>query len=67
MDSIPAEVVPGLFIGSVGSALSKKSLAQCQISDILSVMDKIRPFYAGVFTNEKNKKKSKRIIKKKKA
>jgi protein-tyrosine phosphatase len=44
-DGRPQEIVPGLYLGSVGAALSKKILLELQITDVLSVMDKMKtPF-----------------------
>ena len=48
-DSVPVEVIPGLFLGSVGAALSRKSLKENQISHIVSVIDNMKPFFPEVF------------------
>jgi len=44
-DGRPSEIIPGLYLGSVGSALSKKILLELEITHVLSVMDKMKtPF-----------------------
>ena len=42
-DNTPSEVVPGLFIGSIGAAMSKSKLKEVGITHILCVADSISP------------------------
>ena len=44
-DNIPAEVIPGLYIGSIGSAMSKNVLKELGITHILCVADSISPIF----------------------
>ena len=47
-DSAPNEVVPNLFIGSVGAAFSRSVLKEKGITHILCVADNIKPAYPQV-------------------
>jgi hypothetical protein len=47
-DNIPAEILPGLYIGSVGVAFNKESLQQFGITHILTCADKLKPRYPNV-------------------
>jgi len=49
-DGRPAEIVPGLYLGSVGAALSKKTLLGLGITHVLSVMDKMKTPYPNDFS-----------------
>ena len=49
-DSLPAEILPGLFLGSVGCAYNKASLEEAQITHILTVADNLQPRYRNDFT-----------------
>ena len=44
-DNIPSEVVPGLFIGSIGAAMCKNKLKEAGITHILCVADSISPIF----------------------
>lgn len=48
-DNVPNEVIPGLFIGSIGSALNKTALKDLGITHILCVADKINPAFPTEF------------------
>lgn len=47
-DKEPAEIVPGLYLGSIGAAFNKESLDKHQITHILTCADKINPRYPNV-------------------
>jgi hypothetical protein len=47
-DNIPSDVIPGLFIGSIGAAYNKESLQNNKITHILTCADKIKPRYPTV-------------------
>lgn len=49
-DNIPAEVLPGLYIGSIGAAMSKTVLQELGITHILCVADSINPIFPDDFT-----------------
>lgn len=49
-DSIPSEVTPGLYIGSIGAAMSKSVLLDIGITHILCVADSINPIFPTEFT-----------------
>lgn len=49
-DNIPSEVLPGLYIGSIGAAMSKKVLQELGITHILCVADSINPIFPDDFT-----------------
>lgn len=42
-DNIPAEILPGLYLGSIGVAFNKESLDKHGITHILTCADKIKP------------------------
>lgn len=48
-DNFPDEVIPGLFIGSIGSALNKPVLKDLGITHVLCVADKINPAFPSDF------------------
>jgi len=48
-DGRPAEILPGLYLGSVGAALSKRVLLELEITHVLSVMDKMKTPYPNDF------------------
>jgi hypothetical protein len=44
-DGRPAEILPGLFIGSIGAALNKEIIKELEITYVLSALDKMKnPF-----------------------
>ena len=49
-DNVPSEVLPGLFIGSIGAAMSKNKLIELGITHILCVADSINPIFPNDFT-----------------
>ncbi|OMJ80961.1 hypothetical protein SteCoe_18668 [Stentor coeruleus] len=49
-DNIPAEVVPGVYIGSIGAAMCKGKLKEVGITHILCVADSISPVFPEDFT-----------------
>jgi hypothetical protein len=40
-DRIPSEIIPNLFLGSIGAAFNKESLEEFGITHILTCADKI--------------------------
>ena len=48
-DSVPMEIIPGLFLGSIGAAMSKRNLQTAGITHILTVADKIQPMHPNEF------------------
>ena len=49
-DNCPSEVVPGLFIGSIGAAMSKNILIELGITHILCVAESINQIFPKDFT-----------------
>jgi len=49
-DNIPSEVLPGLYIGSIGAAMSKTVLLDIGITHILCVADCINPIFPNDFS-----------------
>lgn len=49
-DGIPSEVMPGLYIGSIGAALNKPYLLENGISHILTVADNLKNSFPDIFT-----------------
>lgn len=49
-DPIPSEVIPGLYIGSIGAALNKNFLLENQIGFILTVADNLNNSFPDLFT-----------------
>lgn len=47
-DNVPAEIIPGLYLGSVGVAFNKEALQKNQITHILTCADKIQPRFLSV-------------------
>lgn len=47
-DGVPAEVLPGLYIGSIGAALNKKNLHEAKITHILCCCDNIKSSFPNV-------------------
>jgi hypothetical protein len=47
-DSIPSEIIPGLYLGSVGCAFNKESLVKHGITHILTCADKLKPRFPEV-------------------
>lgn len=48
-DNNPSEVVPGVFIGSIGAAMSKNKLKDIGITHVLCVADSITPIFPDDF------------------
>ena len=48
-DPIPAEISPGVFIGSIGSALNKNYLLSNRITHILIAADNMNPSFPEMF------------------
>ena len=48
-DSIPTPLVPGLFLGSIGSALNQKELLNNKITHILIVANGLNQIYHEVY------------------
>jgi len=46
-DNVPAEIIPGLYIGSIGSAYNQESLKKNGITHILTIADKLKPRFLG--------------------
>ena len=40
-DSEPSEIIPNLYLGSIGAALSKKTLLRIGIKNIVTALDKM--------------------------
>lgn len=49
-DNKPIEIIPNLYLGSIGSALSKETLTQFNIKFILSALDNIKEAFPNLFT-----------------
>lgn len=49
-DNTPVEVIPGMYIGSIGSAMCKDKLQEIGITHILCVADNISPIFPEDFT-----------------
>ena len=49
-DSSPQEIIPGLFLGSIGAALSKSKLMELGITHIIAALDKTNCIYKEFFT-----------------
>jgi hypothetical protein len=49
-DNQPSEVIEGLYIGSIGAAMSKTNLKNTGITHILCVADSISPIFQDEFT-----------------
>lgn len=47
-DKVPAKIVEGVYLGSVGSAYNKDSLKEYGITHILTCADKIKPRFPDV-------------------
>lgn len=47
-DNIPSEIIPGLFLGSVGVAFNRDSLQNFGITHILTCADKLKPRFPDV-------------------
>lgn len=47
-DNMPAEIIPGLFLGSIGAALTKKSLIDLGITHILCCCDNVKAAFPNV-------------------
>lgn len=48
-DGVPIEVVENVFLGSIGAAMSKKRLQNAGITHILTIANKISPFFPEEF------------------
>lgn len=49
-DGIPSEVVPGVYIGSIGAALNKAYLQENGVTHILTVADNLKNSFPDMFT-----------------
>lgn len=49
-DREPAQIIEGLYLGSIGAAMSKDTLQNLEISHILTVADSIKPTFPELFT-----------------
>jgi len=49
-DNIPAEIIPNLFLGSLGSALSKQKLLDTNITHIVSALKDLKAPFPELFT-----------------
>ena len=49
-DNIPAEILPGVYIGSIGAAMSFNVLKSLGITHVLCVADSIKPIFPNDFT-----------------
>ena len=47
-DNVASEIIPGLYLGSVGCAFNKDSLMKTGITHILTCADKLKPRFANV-------------------
>lgn len=47
-DNLPSEVSPGVFLGSIGAALSKSTLLDHGITHVLTAAGKIKPAHPKV-------------------
>ena len=47
-DKVPSEIIPGVYLGSVGCAYSHSSLEEHKITHILTCADKIKPRFPTV-------------------
>jgi hypothetical protein len=47
-DKEPAEILPGLYLGSIGAAFNKESLEKHKITHILTCADKIQARFPNV-------------------
>jgi hypothetical protein len=47
-DGLPVEIIEGLYIGSIGCALNKKTLHNFGITDILCCCDKVKMAFPDV-------------------
>ena len=47
-DNVAAEIIPGVFLGSVGCAFNKDALIRHKITHILTCADKIHPRFPDV-------------------
>lgn len=49
-DREPAMISEGLYLGSIGAAMSKETLTRLGISHVLTVADNITPLFPALFT-----------------
>ena len=47
-DKVPSEIIPGIYLGSVGCAYNQESLREHKITHILTCADKIKPRFPEV-------------------
>ena len=47
-DKVPAEILPGVYLGSVGCAYNIDSLKEHKITHIMTCADKIKPRFEKV-------------------
>ena len=48
-DKVPAEIIENLYLGSIGSALSKKMLIELKITHVVTAMDKMKNAFDDCF------------------
>ena len=48
-DNTPSEIIPGLFLGSIGAAYNKDSLKSNGITHILTCADNLKPRFPEVY------------------
>jgi len=48
-DKVPAEIIENLYLGSIGSALSKNTLLELKITHIVTAMDKMKNAFEDSF------------------
>lgn len=53
-DGLPMEIIPNLYLGSIGAAFSKKNLQDAGITHILCVADQIKSAYPDVKSHSRN-------------
>ena len=51
-DNVPAEIIPGVYLGSIGAAYNKESLKTNGITHILTCADKLKPRFPEEFKYE---------------
>ena len=49
-DKIPNEILPGLFLGSIGAASNRELLIELGISHIMTIANGVSPLYPSDFT-----------------
>lgn len=49
-DKTPTEILPGLFLGSIGAASNRELLIELGISHIITIANGVSPLYPSDFT-----------------